>query len=220
MSATAAPHRREGEGGGGDGVRQGPWSERGDRPRVQVHVLGPGQELIKKDIQDLKLNRIVVASCSPLMHELTFRRATEEGGSTPTSSRWPTSASTAPGSPRTRTTPPEGQGPSAGGHPPGRLPPALERKTVPINPNVLVVGAGIAGIHASLDIANAGNKVYLVEQKSYIGGHMSRFDKTFPPWTARRASSPQDVSVAQNKNIELMTLSEVREVNGSSVISK
>jgi heterodisulfide reductase subunit A len=56
----------------------------------------------------------------------------------------------------------------------------LEIKTVPINPNTLIVGAGIAGIQAALEIADSGHRVYLVEREPSIGGHMSQLDKTFP----------------------------------------
>jgi len=56
----------------------------------------------------------------------------------------------------------------------------LEKKEVPLNPNTLVVGAGIAGIQATLEIADSGHKVYLVEREPSIGGHMSQLDKTFP----------------------------------------
>jgi heterodisulfide reductase subunit A len=56
----------------------------------------------------------------------------------------------------------------------------LETKEVPVNPNTLVVGGGIAGIQAALEIANSGHKVYLVEREPSIGGHMAQLDKTFP----------------------------------------
>jgi heterodisulfide reductase subunit A len=176
----------------------------------------PGQELIKKDIQDLHLNRIVVASCSPLMHELTFRRAAEEGGINPyffqmanirEHCSWVTE------DPDDATDKAKALLLAAIHRVAHHQP--LEAKTVPVNPNVLVVGAGIAGIHAALDIAHAGNKVTLVEQKSYIGGHMSRFDKTFPTLDcAACILTPKTVSVAQNKNIDLMTLAGIKEVNG------
>ncbi len=176
----------------------------------------PGQDLIKKDIKDFNLNRIVVASCSPLMHEPTFRRATEQGGINPfffqmanirEHCSWVTED-------------PEKATEKAKAlliaaihrvmfHEP------LEKKKVPISPNVLILGGGIAGIHAALDIANAGNKVYMVERKSYIGGNMTRFDKTFPTLDcAACILTPKTVSVAQNPNIELITLAEVKEVSG------
>ena len=65
---------------------------------------------------------------------------------------------------------------------------------MPINPDVLVVGGGIAGIHAALTLANAGKKVYLVEREPTIGGHMAKFDKTFPTLDcAACILTPEDV---------------------------
>ena len=115
----------------------------------------PGQDLIKKDIKKLGLNRVVVASCSPLMHEPTFRKAVGRRRPQPVpASRWPTSASTAPGSPRTRTRPPRRpRHPERAVHRPA-VHQALDPIEVPVNPAVMVVGGGIAGIEAALEIAD------------------------------------------------------------------
>lgn len=176
----------------------------------------PGQELVKKDIKELGINRVVVASCSPLMHEETFRKAIEDAGLNPfyfqmanirEQCSWVTEdedlatekakALVMAAIKRVFF------------HEP------IERKYVKINPNVLIVGAGIAGIQAALDIAEAGNKVYLVEREAYIGGHMAKFDKTFPTLDcAACILTPKTVSVAENRNIELLTLSEIKEVSG------
>ncbi len=176
----------------------------------------PGQELIKKDIKEFNLNRIVVASCSPLMHENTFRRATEEGGLNPfyfqmanirEQCSWVTEDE------ESATEKAKALVLAAIRRVAYHQP--LEKKKVKINPNVLIVGAGIAGIQAALDIAEAGNKVYLLEKEAYIGGHMSKFDKTFPTLDcAACILTPKTVSIAQNKNIELMTLSTIKEVDG------
>ena len=91
----------------------------------------------------------------------------------------------------------------------------LETKEVDIHPDTLVVGAGIAGIQAALDLADAGKKVYLVEKEPSIGGHMSQFDKTFPTLDcAACILTPKMVSVGKHPNIELMTYSEVKEISG------
>ena len=83
-------------------------------------------------------------------------------------------------------------------------------------PETLVIGAGIAGIQASLEIANAGKKVYLVEKQGTIGGHMAMFDKTFPTLDcAACILTPKMVEVAQNPFIDLMTYSEVKSVSGT-----
>jgi heterodisulfide reductase subunit A len=90
------------------------------------------------------------------------------------------------------------------------------RFTEKVHPDTLVIGAGIAGIQTSLEIANAGYKVYLVEQSGTIGGHMAMFDKTFPTLDcAACILTPKMVEVGQHKLIELFTCSEVKEVSGS-----
>jgi heterodisulfide reductase subunit A len=141
----------------------------------------PGQDLIKADIEAEGLTRVVVASCSPLMHENTFRRACEEGGLNPfmfqmANIREQCSWVTADGAQATEKA--------------KRLVAAavkrvwyhepLEVKQVPVNPAALVVGGGIAGIEAALRIADSGRKVYLVEREPSIGGHMAQLYKTFP----------------------------------------
>ena len=86
---------------------------------------------------------------------------------------------------------------------------------VAVNPNTLVIGGGIAGIQASLEIANAGYRVYLVEKAPTIGGHMAMFDKTFPTLDcAACILAPKMVEVGQHPKIELMTFSEVEGVSG------
>ena len=141
----------------------------------------PGQDMIKNDIRELGLNRVVVASCSPRLHELTFRRVLASVDLNPylfemanirehcswiTDDREVgTEKAKAMVSAAVR---------RVFYHEP------LETKEVPVNPNTLVVGAGIAGIQAALEIADSGHKVYLVEREPSIGGNMSRLDKTFP----------------------------------------
>jgi heterodisulfide reductase subunit A len=141
----------------------------------------PGQDLIKQDIHEHGLNRVVVASCSPLMHEPTFRRACQEGGLNPfyfqmTNIRehcsWVVDD-------RQLATAKAMNMVSAAvmrahhHHP-------LELRQVEMTPATLVVGAGIAGIEAALRLADAGKQVYLVEREPSIGGHMAQLYKTFP----------------------------------------
>ena len=141
----------------------------------------PGQELIKSDIKELGINRVVVASCSPRLHEPTFRRALASAGLNPylfemanirEQCSWviedkeaATEKAKALVSAAVR---------RVFHHEP------LETKLVSVNPTTLVVGAGIAGIQAALEIADSGKKVYLVEREPSIGGHMAQLDKTFP----------------------------------------
>ena len=176
----------------------------------------PGQQLIRDDIDRLKLNRVVVASCSPLMHEPTFRGVLQEAGVNPyffqmSNIREQVSWVTADGQ---RATEKARRLITAAvrrvvGHE------ALERSTVPINPNVLIVGGGIAGISAALTMADAGKTVYLVERDPSIGGHMAQFDKTFPTLDcAACILTPKMTQVGKHKNIRLRAYTEVQEVSG------
>ena len=176
----------------------------------------PGQEMIQQDIREDHLNRIVVASCSPLLHEHTFRKATEAGGLNPfyfhmvnvrEHDAWVHTDRTEATRKAMALTRAAIQ----------RVPhhKALEVKKVPVNPNVLIVGGGIAGIHAALTLANAGKKVYLVEREPTIGGHMAKFDKTFPTLDcAACILTPKMTAVANHPNITLLTHSEAEAVSG------
>ena len=91
----------------------------------------------------------------------------------------------------------------------------LDVKKVPVNPNVLIVGGGITGIEAALQIADSGKKVYLVEREPTIGGYMARFDKTFPTLDcAACILTPKMVNVGQHPNIELLSYSDVTAFSG------
>ena len=177
----------------------------------------PGQEMIEEDIQEHDLTRVVVASCSPRMHERTFRGACQRAGLNPYDAfhmvcirehcSWVTEdedEATKKAIDLSR----------AGVH---RVPlqQPLDAKIVPVNPNVLIVGGGIAGMQAALDVASAGFKAFLVEKQPTVGGHMLQYDKTFPTLDcASCIGTPKMVSVGQNPNIELLTYSEVEHVDG------
>lgn len=141
----------------------------------------PGQTLIKDDINNAGLNRVVVASCSPLMHETTFRRACGEAGLNPflfqmTNIRehcsW-VSVDSGKATEKAKTLVSAAVNRVAWHE-------ALEMRQVQVKASALVVGAGIAGIEAALRLADSGKHVYLVEREPSIGGHMSRLYKTFP----------------------------------------
>lgn len=176
----------------------------------------PGQEMIQKDIRELGLNRVVVASCSPRLHEKTFQSACQRAGLNPYNFQmacvrehcsWITE------NPDDATE--KAKAIAAAAVRRVRFHRSLLSREVSVHPDVLVVGAGIAGIQASLDIAKAGHQVYLVEKDPSIGGHMVQFDKTFPTLDcAACISTPKTVAVAQNPNIHMLTFSEVSEVNG------
>ncbi len=176
----------------------------------------PGQDMIKQDIKEHNLNRVVVSSCSPLMHERTFRRACEEAGLNPflfqmanirEHCSWVT------------------DDPKDATEKAKRLVAAAVRRValheplvpeeVNVNPNVLIIGGGIAGIEAALKLADAGKQVYLVEREPSIGGHMAMFDKTFPTLDcAACILTPKMVDVGAHPNIKLLTYSEVTNVDG------
>ncbi len=141
----------------------------------------PGQALIKDDIRSEGLDRIVVASCSPMMHETTFRRACAEGGLNPflfqmTNIRehcsWVTEDKVAATEKATAQV-------SAAVYRVKYQQP-LEARQVDMKQSAVVVGAGIAGIEAALRMADSGKHVYLVERQPSIGGHMAQLYKTFP----------------------------------------
>ncbi len=176
----------------------------------------PGQELIQQDIREHKLNRVVVASCSPLLHEHTFRGAVERGGLNPfyfqmVNIREHNSWVHADGAAATA----KAKALARAAIERVRFHRPLETTRVPINPDVLVVGGGIAGIHAALTLANAGKKVTLVEREPSIGGHMAKFDKTFPTLDcAACILTPKMSAVRAHENITLWTYSEVVKVEG------
>jgi heterodisulfide reductase subunit A len=141
----------------------------------------PGQELIKNDIKELGINRVVVASCSPRLHEQTFRRALIGAGLNPyllemANIREHCAWVHEDGAKATEKA--KALVSAAVRRVAHNVP--LETKEVPFNPNTLVVGGGIAGIQAALEIADSGHKVYLIEREPSIGGHMAQLDKTFP----------------------------------------
>jgi heterodisulfide reductase subunit A len=176
----------------------------------------PGQQLIKEDVRAHDLNRIVVAACSPTLHEKTFRQATAQAGLNPyyfqmvnirEHDSWvhtDKEAATEKAEDLVRAAVRR-----------VKLHEPLERKRVPVKADVLVVGGGIAGIHAALTLADSGKHVYLVEREPTIGGHMAKFDKTFPTLDcAACILTPKMTAVKAHPNITLWTLSSVSRVDG------
>ena len=140
-----------------------------------------GQEMIKDDIRELGLDRVVVASCTPRMHEPTFQRAVAEGGLNPyffemANVREQCSWVHDDGDEATR----KARALVAAAVSRVRYHQPLSINKVPIHPATLVVGAGITGIQAALELANANYPVYLVEREPTIGGRMAQLDETFP----------------------------------------
>ena len=175
-----------------------------------------GQELIEKDIQELGLTRVVVAACSPHLHENTFRTASKRAGLNPYLTELASIREQVSWVHTDKAVATEKAKAVVNGAVQRVIEnSALDEIKVPIHPDTLVVGGGIAGIQAALEIANAGYKVYLVEREPSIGGHMAQFDKTFPTLDcAACVLTPRMVEAGGHPNIELLTWSEVTNVSG------
>ena len=176
-----------------------------------------GQEEIKNDIKEHRLNRVVVASCSPRLHELTFRKTCEDAGlnrylfemaNIREQCSWvhlhDRKAATEKAKDLVRMAVAK-----------AALLKASEEMEVPIIRRSLVIGGGVAGIQAALDLADTGYKVYLVEKKPSIGGRMAQIDKTFPTMDCSICIlAPKMSDVVHHPNIELLSNSEVVDVTG------
>ncbi|KPK47359.1 MAG: disulfide reductase [Dehalococcoidia bacterium SM23_28_2] len=176
----------------------------------------PGQNMIKEDAENFQLDRVVVAACSPQMHEATFRRVCEEAGINrylfqQANIREHCSWVTHDSEQATR----KAKALVAAAARRVARQESLEVREVGVTPAALIVGGGIAGIQAALDIAEAGYKVYLVEREPSIGGHMIQLDKTFPTLDCSACIlTPKMAQAGSHPNIELMTYSEVVDVSG------
>jgi len=187
----------------------------------------PGQEEIRKGVEEHKLNRVVVAACSPRMHEPTFRNTVSEAGlnrflfemaNIREFSSW-----CHPSAPKEATEKAKELVKMAVAK--ARLLQPLDVIEVPVTNKALVLGAGVAGASAALDLAEMGYQVYLVDRAEIIGGHMAQLGKTFPVFEC--SNCPQQIhcsrfscvatrigAVAVHPNIQLLAYSEVKEVEG------
>ena len=176
----------------------------------------PGQSLIKNAIKEKGLTGVVVASCSPRMHEPTFRKACAEAGLNPFMCEmanlrehcsWvheKNEATTEKAIDLVRILVEK-----------VKYNHSLNEIKVPVTKTALVIGGGIAGIQASLDIANTGHKVILIEKDPSIGGHMSQLSETFPTLDCSQCIlTPRMVEVAQHPNITLYTYAELESLEG------
>ncbi len=176
----------------------------------------PGQDLIKKDIVELGLDRIVVAACSPRMHELTFRKALKASGLNPylleiANIREQCSWVHTDILEATR----KAMELVSSAVAKVSLHEPLEENEVSVIPSVMVIGGGIAGTQASLDIANSGFEVYLIEKTPTLGGHIIKWDRTFPNLDETIDTLlPKMKDVEKHPLIHLLTNSEVEEVEG------
>ncbi|HEY74160.1 MAG TPA: CoB--CoM heterodisulfide reductase iron-sulfur subunit A family protein [Thermoflexia bacterium] len=176
----------------------------------------PGQGLIQRDIEEQELTRVVVASCSPRMHEPTFRGAGQQGGLNPylvemanireqcswvhsdrgqatEKAKWLVASVVAKSA----------------------LLKPLEEREVDVTPGAVVVGGGIAGMTAALDVADAGFPVYLVEQSGRLGGRMADLNRTFPTLeSVAKLMGPLIERVQTHSNITVLLNSQVTGVEG------
>ena len=177
----------------------------------------PGQEEIKRHIREHRLNRVVVASCSPRMHESTFRNCVAEAGLNPyllemasirehcswihlhdrEAATWKAKDIVKIAVAKARLLQPQ------------------EDTRIAVTDSALVIGGGVAGIQAALDLADAGHQVYLVEKEPSIGGIMAQLDKTFPTMDCSICVlGPKMMDVGRHPLINLITNSEVEEISG------
>jgi len=176
----------------------------------------PGQELIIKDIKGHHLNRVVVAACSPRIHELTFRTAVEKAGINPYLFEM---ANIREQDSWVHTDRQEATNKALdlviGAVRRVKHHEALEKRSVPVNPGTLIIGGGISGMIAALTIANAGKDVYLIENTGQLGGQLAKFDLTFPHLaSARQMVEPIIRRVLGHPHIEVFLHTEIQEVKG------
>ncbi len=177
----------------------------------------PGQGMIQDAIKEHNLNRVVVAACSPRLHEPTFRRCVEEAGlnkflfefaNLREQDSWvhmtmPEEA-TAKAKDLTRMAVAK-----------ARLLEPLEASKVAVEKKCLVIGGGVTGIQSALDLGDMGFETYLVERNPTVGGRMGQLDKTFPTLDCSMCIlAPKMVDCSKHENINLLTYSEVKEVDG------
>ena len=176
-----------------------------------------GQAMIEEDIKKEGLTRVVVAACSPHLHEKTFRRACSNAGLNPylmdlanirEHCSW-VHKDRAAATEKTKALVSAAVGRVKFQQP-------LEPFYVDVNRTTLVIGGGIAGLQATLELADAGYPVYLVEREPSIGGHMAQFDKTFPTLDCSACIlTPKMSEAGQHENVKLLTYAELEEVSGS-----
>ncbi|MEW6041564.1 MAG: CoB--CoM heterodisulfide reductase iron-sulfur subunit A family protein, partial [Elusimicrobiota bacterium] len=176
----------------------------------------PGQQLIRETIEKEKLDRVVVAACSPRLHEPTFRKCLEKSGLNPyfvEMANIREQCSWVHSDREEATEKALGIVKLAVAKVSKNKP--LFQMKVSVEKKALIIGGGIAGIQSAIDIGTAGYKAVLVERQPSIGGRMAQFDKTFPTLDCSACIlTPKMVQVSQDENIKIHTYSEVEEVSG------
>jgi len=176
-----------------------------------------GANLIKDTIKKKKLDGVVIACCSPRMHEHTFRGVVESGGINAFNLEIANIREQCSWAHEDKTRATEkAKALVRGAVAKAKLLEPLETSKIKVTPNALVVGGGISGIQSALDLAEEGFKVFLVEKNPSIGGRMAQLDKTFPTLDCSGCIlTPKMMEVANHPNIELLTYSEVTSIDGS-----
>ncbi len=177
----------------------------------------PGQEMIKKAIKEHNLDRVVVASCSPRMHEPTFRACIQSGGLNPylfemanlrEQCSWVHANNKQQATSKAIDLVRKAVAKVVKDEP-------LQKSSIDITKRALVIGGGVAGIQAALDIADAGYPVTIVEKEPSIGGRMAQIDKTFPTIDCSACIlGPKMVDAAKHPNIEIISYAQVEQVEG------
>lgn len=177
----------------------------------------PGQEMIEEDIKNHELDRIVIAACSPKMHEETFRKTIQQAGlnqyllemvNLREQCSWCHAKEHEKATEKAKALVRMGIARAAFLEP-------LKRGKIKAKKSILIIGGGIAGIQAALDLADTDFKVYLVEKTASIGGKMAQLDKTFPTLDCSACIlTPKMADAGKHPNIELITLAEVEDVSG------
>jgi heterodisulfide reductase subunit A2 len=177
----------------------------------------PGQEEIRKAIREKNLNRVVIAACSPRMHEPTFRRTVAEAGlnsflyemaNIREFASWCHQNDPAGATERAKDSVRMAVAKV-------RMLQPLQTLEVPVTNKALVIGGGIAGINAALDLAEQGFKVYMLENTQSIGGRMAALDKTFPTLDCSICiEGPKMVDCARHPNIKIFANSDLVKVDG------
>ncbi len=178
----------------------------------------PSQELITDTIKEMKLNRVIIASCSPRLHLITFQSMLERAGLNPYLLEFVNireQCSWVHGPQMSEEATKKAISLLRGGYERSLELEPLEVIIEPTSSNVLVIGGGIAGMMAALELGNIGFKVFLVERQSSIGGNMAKLTKVFPTLDcAQCILTPRMAEVERNENVTLLTYSEVREIEG------
>ena len=177
----------------------------------------PGQELVKDKIKEHKLDGLVIANCSPTLHEKTFRNLAVNTGLNPfrceianvrEQCSWPHEHEKELATKKAIRI-------IESVIEKIKLNSELKPLSIPLTKKALIIGGGVTGIQAALDIADGGYEVYLVERKPSIGGHMLQLSETFPTLDCPQCiMTPKMTEANQHENIHLLTCSEVEEVTG------